>query len=59
MKRFEISFPSLFTLLSFRSLVKPRIQKTSLLRNTLRCVCTEDEILLAIHAYAAKVIPLH
>lgn len=57
MKRFEISFPSLFTLLSFRSLVKPRIQKTSFLRNSLHCTCSEDEILLAIHAYAAKVKP--
>lgn len=57
MKLFELSFPSLFKLWSFRSLVKARAEKTSLLDRRLRCFCTDDEILLAIHAYSAKVRP--
>jgi hypothetical protein len=56
MMKVRIVFPTLLQLWDFKQIFRKRVLKTSCLKRSLICVCSEAEIELAIHGYNAKVL---
>ena len=57
MFKVKIVFPSLFQLWDFKQIFPKRVLETRCRKHSLICICTEEEIELAIHAYRATVEP--
>lgn len=51
----RLRFPTLFALLFFRTIVKARVEKTSLRHCSLHCRCTQEELELAVRLYGASI----
>ena len=50
-----IAFPSILTLWNFKQLLYKRSIQTSILKKSITCTCSEEEITLATALYHARV----
>ena len=55
MKKFELTFCTLFDLTEYMYTIETRVFRFSFVSRKLTCECTEAEIELAINAFSAKV----